>query len=103
MAFRSIRGGGSSRDVPNSPTRQANEGGVMETNIHAMSWRYRVYDDGQTHTIREHYEHDGKASYTANPITPIANNEDGDPMGDLRWTLEMMLKALDEPVLKEKE
>jgi hypothetical protein len=77
-----------------------------------MSWNYRVIefkaDEGtlyqQIHEV--YYDDAGKpASYTTNPIHPVAYQEDGgdDMAAALRWQLEHMLKALDKPVLTEKD
>jgi hypothetical protein len=62
-----------------------------------MTWNHRVFkDDSGCFTIREVYYNDkGKSdSFTIEPISPFGEN-----IGELRWELEQMMKALKRPVL----
>jgi len=66
-------------------------------------WNYRVYREtgqfGDYLTIHEAYYLEGDpqipTSFTAKPVTV-----GGESVEDLRWVLEQMLKALDQPILE---
>lgn len=70
-----------------------------------MSWNYRVFKqideysgDAWYSIVEAYYDADGKPDGYTDPI-PCT----GSSIEDLRWVLEKMLKALDEPVLIEED
>lgn len=72
-----------------------------------MTWSHRVYRHKGAYTIREHYEDTkGKCLGYSGPQEPIAFDIDGDqesPIEQLRWQLNMMLTALDKPILEDND
>jgi hypothetical protein len=69
-----------------------------------MSWNYRVYKKRHAgygdceYTLREDYQDIGL--YTAEPqAAGVFEDDEKKALEMLRWQLEMMLKALDKPVL----
>lgn len=69
-----------------------------------MSWRYRVYKKNGEYSIREHYEDDnGKLiGHTKTPCAPTTYDDwEEDPIESLRWQLEKMARALEEPILED--
>jgi len=68
-----------------------------------MTWSHRVYHLNGVYTVREHYEDDqSKCVGFSGPQQPIAFSEDPDqPLDQLRWQLNQMLKALDKPILED--
>ena len=69
------------------------------------TWNHRVIkhdadNDEVYYALHEtHYNDDGKPEATTTFPTAVQ----GDSVEDLRWTLEQMLKALDQPVLNYKD
>ncbi|HET9239457.1 MAG TPA: hypothetical protein VFO10_19500 [Oligoflexus sp.] len=64
-------------------------------------WEYRVYKEDGCYTFREHHsQEDGDISYTTRPAYPMALDDDeGGPLESLRWQNQMMMKALEKPVI----
>ena len=66
-----------------------------------MTWNHRVVrqrkgDETWLGIHEAFYGDDGKLSWTENPVDVV-----GETVDDLRWTLERMLAALDEPIINE--
>lgn len=66
-------------------------------------WNFRIFKDGDgVHTFREtHYNKKGEVDSWTNPVYPLGVENEGDPVGGLRYDLCGMLLALSKPVLDE--